>query len=222
MYHIIDLCATIFCIMSSGTLDAFRGLIPIELKNALEHEAKYPDVDPDLVPNNIADGDATRTFHEPTVTPAAGTNSPGQEPNISVIGSTLVAEFTLNTDKAYRIFKIPSSYVSDPAFHIHWTKSSDADENGKEVKWRISYTVFPGNGADVNVSPTVLDIVDTYDDTGTTTRVINRTANTAVAGFTAGYYVGICVEAVTPAGTAMASEPALFSVDLTFTEKINE
>lgn len=164
---------------------------------------------------------ATRIFHEPTVTPGAGANAPGQQPTIAVVGSLLVAQFTLNTDAAYRVFKIPSSFVSDPAFHVHWTKSSDADESTKEVRWRINYTVFDGNSVDVNVSPTVIDLDDTYDDAGTTTRIVHRTGNVVAVGFIANYYVGICVEAVTPAGTPIASEPALVSADLTFRQSIN-
>lgn len=164
---------------------------------------------------------ATRQYHEPTITPAAGTNAPGQAPDLVVIQSTLTAQFTLNTDKAYREFKIPSSYVDTPEFHIHWTKSGDADESTKEVLWRISYNIYPGNGNDINVAPATIDLADTYDDAGTTTRVLHRTANAAAAGFVAGYYIGLCVEAVTPAGTPMVSEPALISVDLTFNELIN-
>jgi len=174
----------------------------------------------------LAKADAVAGFHEPIVLPSSGTNAPGQEPDIGVISSTMVAEFTLNTDKAYRTFKIPANYVDTPAFHVHWTKESggggDVDESTKEVRWRISYTVFPGNGNDINVAPTVIDLDDVYDDSGTTTRIVYRTANVAAVGFMANYYLGICVEAVTPGGVAIASEPALVSVDLTFNQLINQ
>jgi hypothetical protein len=141
----------------------------------------------------------------------------------------MVAEFTLDTDAAYRLFKIPSTFVGDPRFHIHWTKESGAggngDESGNTVRWRISYTIFQSTSSiavDINVAATVVDLDDTYDDAGTTTRIAYRTPNVDAVGFVAGYYMGICVEAVTPAGSAMTAEPALVTVDLTFTEFINQ
>lgn len=197
--------------------------IPVEwIRRLLESDTKTDT----LITNLLALQEETSTFHEPTVTPDAGTNSPGQQPDISTIGTTIVAEFTPDTDKAYRIFKIPSNFVSDAAFHVHWTKESGAggngDESGNTVQWRLSYTVFPGSSVDINVTPTgVLDITDTYDDAGTTTRVIQRSADTTAPGFVANYYVGVCVEVVS-GGTTMSAEAALVSVDLTFTQFINK
>ena len=168
--------------------------------------------------------EVTRTFHEPTFTPADSTNSPGQQATLGNIGANVVAEFTPDTDEGYKIFKIPNSYVGDAAFHIHWTKESgvggNSDESGNTVQWRISYHVWPGSGQDLNVAPTVLDISDTYTDSGTTTRIVERTANTPASGFVANYYVGIKVEVV-GAGTTLTCEPALVNLDMTFTEYIN-
>jgi hypothetical protein len=169
---------------------------------------------------------ATRTYHQPTITPETNTNAPGQQPDLGLIGSTLVAEFTLNTDSAYRIFKIPASYVSDAAFHVHWTKESgvagDSDQSFNAARWRISYTVFPGgSNADINVAPTVLEESSTYIDSGTTTRIVYRTSDIPAAGFVAGYYVGICVESIT-SESDLTCEAAMVSVDLTFTEYINQ
>lgn len=170
--------------------------------------------------------DATRTYHEPTVTPESNANAPGQQPSLGLIGTSLVAEYTVNTDTAYRIFKVPSNYVTGAAFHIHWTKESgaggDGDQSGNAVRWRISYTVSPGNGADINVAPTVIEVEDTYDDAGTTTRIMHRTTNIDAAGFIPNYYVAVCVEAITPVGAALTCEPALITADLTYTEYINQ
>ena len=175
---------------------------------------------------------ATATAHEPTVTPEAGVNAPGQAPDLAVIGSTLVAEFTVDTDAAYRIYKIPSSYVSDPAFHVHWTKESgvagNTDQSGNAVLWRITYDVWAGGppaggiGDDLTAGGTVIEYEDTYEDSGTTPRVVHRTPNLAASGFVAGYYLGVCVESVTPAGSALTCEAALMSVDVTFTQYINQ
>ena len=175
---------------------------------------------------------ATSTFHEPTVTPSSGVNAPGQQPDIGVIGSSIVANFTFDTDRAYRIFKIPSSYISDPSFHVHWTKESGVAGNGNQennaVLWRITYDVWSGGtpsgtlGDDLLAGGTVLEYEDTYRDAGTTTRIVHRTPNLAASGFVAGYYLGLCVEAATPAGPALTCEPALLSVDLIFTQYINQ
>jgi hypothetical protein len=167
---------------------------------------------------------ATRLYHEQTVTPGSGQNAPGQQPDLGLIGSLVVAEFTLNTDSAYRIFKIPSSFVDNAAFHVHWTKESgaagDTDQSFNAARWRLSYTVFPGNGADVNVAPTVIEESSTYIDAGTTSRIVYRTANMPAAGFIAGYYIGICVESIT-SESDLTCEAALVSVDLTFNQLIN-
>jgi hypothetical protein len=170
----------------------------------------------------------SRLYHEPTVSPGSGTNAPGQQPTIGTIGATLVASFTLNVDAAYRVFKIPSNFLGNPAVHVHWTKepgvAGDGNENGNSVRWRISYGVWrsapTGLNGDLNIVPTVIDLDDTYDDAGTTTRIAQRTANAALVGFVAGYYVGFCVEAVTPIGTPLTCEPALMSMDLTYDEII--
>lgn len=168
----------------------------------------------------------TRTYHEPTLVPTDASNAPGQQASLGAIGdSTIVAEFTADTDEGYKIFKIPRNFVGDAAFHIHWTKESgvagDTDQSGNTVQWRISYLVFPGSGSDLTAAPTVLDITDTYTDSGTTTRIVERTPNTAASGFVANYYVSMKVEVI-GAGTTLTCEPALVNVDLTFTEYINQ
>jgi hypothetical protein len=174
----------------------------------------------------LAKLDATRTFHESIVLPSAGTNAPGQNPSLGAIGATLVSEFTLDTDVAYRLFKIPEFFVGSPIFEIHWTKESgaggDGDESTKEVRWRISYNVFAGDGDDLNVASTVVDTDDTYDDAGTTTRISHATGAIAAVGLIAGYYLGISVEAITPGGVAMSAEPALITVDLEYEGFINQ
>jgi len=170
--------------------------------------------------------ETTRSYHEPTITPESNANAPGQQPSLGLIATTLVAEYTVNTDTAYRIFKIPGNYIEGASFHVHWTKESgaggDGNQDGNAVRWRISYTVSPGNGADINAAPTVLEVEDTYDDSGTTTRIMHRTANMAASGFIPNYYVAMCVEAITPVGGALTCEPALVTADLTFNEYINQ
>lgn len=185
--------------------------LPDEVRAALDGEISRPDLT------------ATRKYHEPTITPNFGTNIPLPffAPNLEVYGSTLVAEMTVNSDAMYRVFKIPSNYLENASFHVHWTKSSDAVEDGNEVRWQLEYQVWKGQDTDLAGATTVVTIDDTYDDGGTTTRVVQRTVDIEVSGFVPGYYVGVCVMAITPAGTPISSEPALVSVDLTYTELVN-
>lgn len=171
----------------------------------------------------------TRWFHGQTLTPGSASNAPGQAADLATIGSVMVASYTIGTDAGYRIFKIKNSYVSGAAFHVHWTKqpgaAGDGDQSGNSVRWRISYTVFesePTAASDINVAPTVIDLDDTYDDAGTTTRLAHHTPNVAAPGFIAGHYVGICIEAVTPSGSALTCEPALITADLTYIQYINQ
>jgi len=168
----------------------------------------------------------TKTFHVPISDPGAGTNAPGQQPTIAIISTTQVAEMTLNTDAMYRLFKVPENFLGEPVFEAHWTKQSGAggngDESGKVVRWRISYTVFNGEPEDVNVAPIVVEVEDTYEDSGTTTRFMYKTGKVPATGIIAGDYVSVCVEAVTPVGTPMTAEPALASIDFEYLGWLNQ
>lgn len=166
----------------------------------------------------------TRTAHAAVVTASSyNPSGPGSDPTLTASNALLLLAFTLSTDGAYRQFKIPYEYVGNASVHVHWTKTSNANESGKAVKWRISYVSFASTtvtAEDGSVSPTVVEVEDTYDDSGTTTRLVHCTADVALSGVSAGDYMSLKIEAVTPAGTAMASEPGLFSVDIEYDELI--
>lgn len=166
----------------------------------------------------------TREFHAPIVTASFHAQLPGNAPTPIADEALILLRFTLDTDLAFRQFKIPGSYVGDPSFHIHWTKSADADESTKAVRWEVSYHTFPSTSSEAgegNATPTVAEIEDTYDDSEVTTRNIYRTLDVAMTGFQPGYYLTMRVRAITPNGTPLANEPALFSLDLKFTQYIN-
>ena len=175
----------------------------------------------------------TRIRHE-SITPSEyGSRAPGSQPNPVPFGTIFTLEFTPGNDTAYRVFKVPDYYLSEASFHLHWTKSGDLDESGRNVLWRISYNVFPGGPQtggeaetliDAVSAPTVLEYEDTYlnDSTTANDRYMYRTPNLDAPGFIAGYYVGVCVEAVTPVGPALQDEPALISMDLVWREYINK
>lgn len=177
--------------------------------------------------NEISDAidhgkEAIASYHDVTSAGSFATRSPGQAATPVHFGSTLGFAYTPNTHEGYRTFKISSKYHSDPSFHIHWTKSTDADEQGKAVKWRISYTLTNGKDQDVNVAPLVVEFEDIYDSAGTTSRVVHRTANASLVGVLPEYYLAVKIEAVTPAGTPLSADPVLISCDLRYNMYINK
>lgn len=175
----------------------------------------------DIADEIDAAADLTKVWHEPIVNAGRSVSSPGQGPSPYVFGSTLFLQFTPDTDDALRGFKIPSAYVGSPSVHVHWTKSGDGNENGRRARWRISYVVFAGNGA-IPAVPTVIEVEQQYPSAETTDRTLVRSADLALDGFVAGYYVGLRVQAIAPTGgAALLSEPALFSIDLMYTRRIN-
>jgi hypothetical protein len=68
----------------------------------------------------------------------------------------------------------------------------------------------------------VAEVEDTYDDSGTTTKIVHRTAYIPLTGFKAGHYLAIKVMAVTPQGTPLSADPAMISCDLRYNMYINK
>jgi hypothetical protein len=210
-----------------------------QTQGVVTEPGNFSSEDPSLVINGIVEADEyigetfpesvarrydTRTIHEPTITGGRGTNAPGQGPTATVNGTLLTLAFTPDdtNDRAFRIFKIPTSYVTGSAFHIHWTKGVDTNQSGSHVRWKVDYSVFDGIDDVANGAPYTFEIEDTYDDPGTTTRVVYRTSNIPLSGFVAGWYVSCFIEAISPIGSpALSGEPNLFSLDLTYTATIN-
>lgn len=177
----------------------------------------------DINPALLAIEDHARIYHQAIVSASVGASQPGKQPAVIVSNALMLLEFTPDTDAAFRQFKIPSSYIGDAAFHIHWTKTGNGDESGKVVRWKVSYVAFEGHqgGGLGNAAPTVVEVEDTYEDDGTTDWYIYATPDIPMEGIEPGYYVSMKIEAITPVGTPMTSEPGLFSLDQTFTQYIN-
>lgn len=165
--------------------------------------------------------DTVLSIHEPLITPSRSSSMPGLGADIIVNNALITMKFTVNTDAVYRIFRIPFEFVDNPVLHVHWTKSSDADESGKVVRWRVTYSVFDGETQDAADGSTTFEIEDIYDDSGTTSRIVYLTPNTSLVGFVPGWLVSVKIEAITPVGTPLASEPALFSMDLIYRSYVN-
>lgn len=156
----------------------------------------------------------TRVHHEPIVSASRSTPAPGQGPQPIVIGTLVGLNFDTVNDAAYRMFKIPDTYVGDASFHIHWTKSANGAENGRNVRWRLQYVVFNGHDEPATITPTEITADDVYEDDSTdATRIIYRTANLPAEGFIAGYYLGLRVDYVPASTTLQTSTPVLISVD---------
>lgn len=158
-------------------------------------------------------------FHDTVATAGRVVTKPNAGPTYYLSGAFVGLQFALNDDEAYRVFKIPSSFVDTPSFHVHWTKSGDQNEQGKVVKWRIQYTIFSGSGGVVGAGTTIESEL-TYLAADTTARTIYRSPNLALTGFVAGYYVSMKIQAVTPVGTPMVSQPVLYSVDLMYNRTV--
>jgi len=174
----------------------------------------------------------TAIHHKPTLTPDISVSPPGQGPQPLALGNVIGLHYdTPATDEGFRILKIPFTLVSpgntaaiEPSvsFHIHWTKGVNSDESGATVRWVFEYTLFDGHDDEIT-SPTVSGLInmdDTYDDAGTTTRIVHRTADFVVTGLIAGYYLGVKI--TNDAGnTTMLGGPVLISADMLWKGWIN-
>lgn len=164
------------------------------------------------------------TIHIQTVSVSASNSAPGKNPTPTDIGGSLLGlAFTLDIDDGHKIFKLPEGFTANSAsFHVHWTKNTDLNVAGHTVAWRITYVVFDGKTHNVAGVGTAITLNDTYDDAGTTSRIVHRTANYPVDGeFIPNYYTGIKVEAITPATGTPIAEPILISVDLILSKQIH-
>lgn len=171
---------------------------------------------------NVASRDQVDTVHYPIVSAARSRAQPGQGPDPLVINTLVGLEYATGGDAAYRTFKIASTFAGDASFHIHWTKSANADESGNAVTWRVSYVIFAGSGDDIGLlTPTVLTGASTYSDGSVDgTRVVYRTSNLAATGFIPEYYVGMKVDIAS--STLSTSNPVLISADLIMSQYIND
>lgn len=170
---------------------------------------------------DLADVGATRIIHTPGVTPTSATFVPGLAPDVELLGTLVVLHYKKDADKVYGYAKIPTSYVSDASFHVHWTKAVDTNQAGRTVRWVVRYTVFDGTSQNVTGAPTgTLTLDDAYDDAGLLTRIVYRTANAAAAGFVPGWYVSFEV-GFDPAHTTLDGRPAIVSCDILSRQTIN-
>jgi len=162
-------------------------------------------------------------IHVPAVTPSAASNSPGKQPTVVLVNASILGlAMTVDTDDALRLYKLPFSYAGNASFHVHWTKSTNTDDSGKTVRWRISYTVFDGKTEEVTGAPATVEYEDTYVDSGTTTRYVYCTPDILVDGeFESAHYVGVKIEAISPSAGTPLTDPVVVSLDLVYDQQIH-
>lgn len=151
---------------------------------------------------------------------------PTDPPVVDVYGIWHVSEFTMNTDKAYYEFHLPSDLVpgTDILVHVHWTRSTTGDnENGKTVKWQVKYLVVNSVSRNINAGESTLTVQDMYDSVSTTDQIMYATDYMTMPGenFYPEYYVVIELMAITPTGTAL-SNPACTSLAISYTSYYEE
>jgi hypothetical protein len=166
----------------------------------------------------VADREATAMRHGVMVSAAKSRPQPGVGPNPALAGIVQGLEFAAG-EVAYKVRRIPSTFVSDASFHIHWTKSTDANEAGNSVRWRIRYVVFDGFSDDLAVTPIELVTDSEYTDSGTTSR-IGLVTEDLPAVFEAGHYLGMAVDFVDES-TTLQGNPLLIGADVVMRERIN-
>lgn len=180
-------------------------------------ENAYPLMRDTGFPALVRDLDYREVFHhQPVVSPGRSDGPAGKLPPIANHDALSFISFNgvAGAQEVFRMIKIAPNFIGTPAIHIHWTKTDDLDRSGETVRWRVSYSVYDGEGGIVPAS-TVIDFDDTYTDDGTSTHAVYETPWIALVGVTARYYMSIKVEKATPSGSAMAA-PGIVAVDFTY------
>lgn len=82
---------------------------------------------------DYANAELVVNYHLPVVTASSYKAPSLKDPSPVVYNSTLLLAFTIGTDQAFRQLKINNEYteLDDVKFHIHWTKSTDVNEQNK-------------------------------------------------------------------------------------------
>ena len=159
----------------------------------------------------------TYTFEE-FVSSSGFKMGPTNPPTVNAKNNLIYDEYTVATDIAFASCRIAENYKSGGEFFVHWTKSQDTDQSTKTVKWQLTYVVYDGEAEDGAAAGTVVSDQDTYDDAGTTTRIVNQSGGMAIVGLAAGKLISFKIEAIVPTGTALV-EPALVSLGIRYTAK---
>lgn len=141
--------------------------------------------------------------------------NPTNPPALATAGITVGMKYTVGTDVANLIFKVPRNYdTGDASVWFNWTKSAvGADESTKCVKWQLKYLkIAPGD--DCNNGEATLSVEDAYDSSDLSAQIIHATAAVTIpaASLIANGSLSFEFCAITPSGAALSDEPLLLSV----------
>lgn len=142
--------------------------------------------------------------------------NPTDPPAIDIYGICHVAEFTVDSDKAYYKINVPSDIVGTTAhIHFHWTRSTTgSDENGKRVNWQLKYLTLK-EGQNVNTGETTENIEDVYVDTDTDDQIVYITDEIEMTGLTVNDFLMMGIMAISSSGTDL-SKPALLELCINY------
>jgi hypothetical protein len=159
--------------------------------------------------------DRVAEIHLPICGPGRADGPPPQLPGIDAAGPLVYFVFdgAAGNQSAYRLVRIPLNFVSLAEIYVHWTKTDDVDRSGESVKWVVTYSVFNGNNENAAEGQAV-SFEDTYEDTGTTSRIVHKINRVSLTNVSKGDYVAFKIEKGTPGGTPMDA-PGLVSLDFT-------
>lgn len=139
-------------------------------------------------------------------------------PTQGTLGPIAYLKFTVDVDHVWKNYKFPKNYVGDANFHIHWCKTQDTDQSGKNVLWQVQYRVYDGKTMDGSIIDDTIDVTDVCVDTGTTTRLVHRTGNIPIVGGHPDWYVTFQISPISPVSNGL-SLPGLVGFDMTYVQQ---
>lgn len=143
-------------------------------------------------------------------------------PNVVDQDNLTLYSFTVNTDQMTYKFPIPTDYDQEGGFTflILWTNDGGVDDNGKNVKWQLSYQV--GAEGDV-ISGSHANSPRTTEDTYTSDLGWVEHHSDVITiphdDFAGKYCLFLKIMAVTPAGTPLTCEPHLIGMCILYQAK---
>lgn len=143
---------------------------------------------------------------------------PTNPPTIDVYGICHVAEFTVDTDKAYYKICIPPDFVSGTDIDVtfYWTRSATgSDESGKRVNWQLKHLIVT-MGENVSTGESSDNMEDIYDDADAGGQIAYQTDAITITGATAEKFLIMEISAIASEGTDL-SEPALLGFCISYT-----
>ena len=138
--------------------------------------------------------------------------NPTDPPIIDVYGICHVAEFVVDSDKAYYKINVPLDMAGTTVhIHFHWTRSTTgSDESGKMVNWQVKYLSIT-EGENVHTGETTENMEDTYEDTNTTGKIVYISDYIVLMGLTIDDFLIMEFSAIPSSGTDL-SKPALLEL----------